>query len=370
MPSPCFVLEEKMLEKNLKLLALVQQKSGAKILLALKAFSMFKSFDLVAKHLSGAAAGGCYEARLAKEEMGLEVHSYSTALKEKNWPELLHLSDYLIFNSFSQWLKFRDKAMGFPTKKFGLRINPQHSEAQVEIYDPCMPGSRLGVIQEEMKPDELAGISGFHFHNLCQQDVAPLARTLAVIEEKFGPYLAQMEWMNFGGGHHITKPGYDIKGLVRLLTAFQKKHALQVYLEPGEAVTYQAGTLVGEVIDIVKNDQHIAILDISAATHIPDILEMPYRPEIINGFPAGSRKHTYQLSGPSCLAGDVIGDYSFDEPLTVGKRLVFTDMIHYTMVKTNTFNGIPLPSIAIWRKNGQLEIVKQFTYEDFKQRLS
>ncbi len=368
-PSPCFVLEEQELENNLKLLATVQKESGAKILLALKAFSMYSSFDLTSHYLAGAAASGKYEARLAHEKMVGEVHTYSPALKENDFQEVIQLSDYLIFNSFSQWRLFRDKTKEYPEKKFGLRINPQHQEAETEIYDPCMPGSRLGVTLDEMKTDELAGISGFHFHNLCQQGLEPLKRTLEVFEEKFGTFLAKLNWVNFGGGHHITKPGYDVQGLIVLLKNFQRKHDLQIYLEPGEAITYQAGTLVGEVIDIVRNDRDIAILDISATTHMPDILEMPYRPEITGGFPAGIQKYNYGLAGPSCLAGDVIGDYSFAEPLSIGQRIVFTDMIHYTMVKTTTFNGIPLPAIAIWKNNKRLEIIKQFTYEDFKSRL-
>jgi carboxynorspermidine decarboxylase len=369
-PSPCFVLEENILKKNLKILAQVQQESGAKILLALKAFAMFSAFDTVRVYLSGAAASGVYEARLAREEMGLEVHSFSPAIKESEFDELVLLSDHIVFNSISQWHRYRVKTQQYPEKKFGLRVNPQHSEAAVALYDPCAPGSRLGVIHATMADENLEGISGLHFHTLCEQEFEPLARTVAAFEKKFGHFLPDMEWINFGGGHHITKPGYDRQGLIRLVDSFQNKYGVQVYLEPGEAISYHTGVLVGEVVDLIWNSMHIAVLDVSAATHMPDVLEMPYRPEILAGFPPDTKKHTYRLAGPSCLAGDVIGDYSFEEPLKIGQRLVFTDMIHYTMVKTNTFNGVPLPAIAIWQNNEQLKMIKQFGYEDFKQRLS
>ncbi|MBU1641142.1 MAG: carboxynorspermidine decarboxylase [Proteobacteria bacterium] len=369
-PSPCFVLEEERLLANLEILADVQAQSGAKILLALKAFAMFSVFDQVGDYLFGAAASGLNEARLAWEEMGKEVHTFCPAIKEHDFATLAQLSDHLIFNSFSQWQRFRNQAADYPHTKFGMRINPEHSEGAVAIYDPCAPGSRLGVTLAEFKVDELAGLSGLHFHTLCEQEFAPLARTVAAFEEHFGPFMAGMEWLNFGGGHHITKPGYDVAGLVKLLIEVRDRYGVQLYLEPGEAISYQTGTLVGEVVDLVRNGMDIAILDVSAATHMPDVLEMPYRAEIVGAGLPGAKAHTYRLGGPSCLAGDVIGDYSFAAPLTIGQRLVFTDMIHYTMVKTNTFNGVGLPSIAIWRKNGELQLVKEFGYEDFKGRLS
>ncbi len=369
-PSPCFVLEEERLLANLEILADVQTQSGAKILLALKAFAMFSVFDQVGAYLCGAAASGLNEARLARQEMGKEVHTFNPAIKDRDFQELAELSDHLIFNSFSQWQRYRHRAADYPQTRFGMRINPCHSEGAVAIYDPCAPGSRLGVTAAEFKEAELSGISGLHFHTLCEQEFAPLARTVAAFEEQFAASIADMEWINFGGGHHITKPGYDVAGVVRLLVDFKERYDVQLYLEPGEAISYQAGTLVGEVVDIVRNDIDIAILDVSAATHMPDVLEMPYRPEIVGAGQAGEKPHTYRLGGPSCLAGDVIGDYSFAAPLTIGQRLVFTDMIHYTMVKTNTFNGVGLPAIAIWRKNGELELVKEFGYEDFKGRLS
>lgn len=369
-PSPCFVLEEERLLANLEILADVEAQSGAKVLLALKAFAMFSVFEEVGHYLSGAAASGVNEARLAREEMGKEVHTFNPAIKEADFPLLAALSGHLIFNSFSQWQRYRHLAPDFPQTKFGIRVNPRHSEGAVAIYDPCAPGSRLGVSLKEFQEAALAGISGLHFHTLCEQEFAPLARTVAAFEEQFGPYLGGMEWLNFGGGHHITKPGYDVAGLIRLLIEVRERYGVQLYLEPGEAISYQAGTLVGEVVDLIHNDMDIAILDVSVTTHMPDVLEMPYRPEIIGAAEPGVKAHTYRLGGPSCLAGDVIGDYSFAAPLAMGQRLVFTDMIHYTMVKTNTFNGVGLPAIAIWRKNGELELVKEFGYEDFKGRLS
>lgn len=370
MPSPCFVLEEELLERNLRILATVQKKSGAKILLALKAFAMFSSFEMIKQYLSGAAASGCNEARLAREEIGLEVHSFSPCIKEQDFDQLALLSDYLIFNSLSQWETFRRKAALHPQTHFGIRINPEHSEVPTTLYNPCAPKSRLGVTIEEMRAKNLQGLTGLHFHTLCEQGFSPLARTVCAFEKKFGKYLHQMKWVNFGGGHHITKPGYDIDGLISLLIRFQKQYKVQVYLEPGEAISYQSGTLVGEVVDVVKNGINIAILDISATAHTPDVLEMPYRPEVVEGHRFGEKKYNYRLAGSSCLAGDIIGDYSFDTPLAIGQRIVFDDMIHYTMVKTNTFNGVPLPSIAIWKKNNTLQIVKQFGYQDFKGRLS
>ncbi len=369
-PSPCYVLEQKILEENLHILEQVQQQSGAKILLALKAFAMHSTFDSVSKFLCGAAASGIHEARLAREELNLEVHSFSPAIKDHEFDDLLTYSDHIIFNSLSQWEKFRKKATQYPEKQFGLRINPEYSEAKVPLYDPCASGSRLGITNENISGQDLTGISGLHFHTLCEQGFEPLSRTVAAFEKKFNRYLTAMKWVNFGGGHHITKPDYDRKGLIQLLISFQKKYDLQVYLEPGEAISYHTGVLIGEVVDIIWNKINIAILDISATTHMPDVLEMPYRPDIIGAFPTKTHSHNYRLAGPSCLAGDIIGDYSFKKPLKIGQRLAFTDMIHYTMVKNNTFNGVPLPAIAIWGKDEQLSIVKQFGYDDFKQRLS
>lgn len=369
-PSPCFVLEEERLRANLEILARVQQASGAKILLALKAFAMFSVFDLVSAALSGAAASGLHEARLAREEMTGEVHTFCPAIKDGDFAELVLTSDHLIFNSLHQWHRFRGQAALSPDTRFGLRVNPCHSEGAVAIYDPCAPYSRLGVTSDQLTDQDLAGISGLHFHTLCEQGMDPLARTVVAFETQFAHLLSGMEWVNFGGGHLISKPGYDRAGLVELVRTMAERYNVRVYLEPGEAITWEAGTLVAEVVDIVHNKMDIAILDVSAATHMPDVLEMPYRPHVIGSGQPGELGHDYRLAGPSCLAGDIIGDYSFSTPLVIGQRLAFTDMMHYTMVKTNTFNGVPLPSIAIWRQNSGLEIVRRFGYKDFKQRLS
>lgn len=369
-PSPCFVLEEERLRANLEILGEVQQQSGAKILLALKAFAMFSVFDIIAENLCGAAASGIYEARLAAEEMGKAVHTFCPAIKDEDFDVLAKCSDHLIFNSLSQWQRFKEKAAQLPGSKFGLRVNPCHSEGAVPIYDPCAPLSRLGITAEQLVGQDLTGLSGLHFHTLCEQGFAPLARTFDIFEKQFGHLLESMQWLNLGGGHLISRPDYDRQALIDLLRYIAKRYDVQVYIEPGEAISLETGTLVAEVVDIVRNDMDIAILDVSAATHMPDVLEMPYRPHVINSGLPGEKGHDYRLAGPSCLAGDIIGDYSFTIPLSIGQRLAFTDMIHYTMVKTNTFNGVPLPSIAIWRQTQNLEIVRRFDYLDFKNRLS
>lgn len=400
-PSPCFVVDEVAIEQNLKILDRVQQESGAKVLLALKAFSMFSLAPLITKYLSGTCASGLHEALLAYEEFGgnkngeegtqeahKEMHVFSAAFTESDLKELLTFSDHIVFNSFSQWQRFqpliqhakteRKKKAGLKNNEpidFGLRINPMHSEGTAEIYDPCAAGSRLGIPFETFKqhaptPDDLvsAGISGLHYHTLCEQLFEPLDRTLVAVEAQFGEYLHKMKWVNFGGGHHITHPSYDVDKLITRIKAFQNKYDVQVYLEPGEAIAIHTGVLVSEVLDLGYNQMDLAILDTSATCHMPDTLEMPYRAEI---FGAGEKQYTYRLGGQTCLAGDVMGDYSFDQPLEVGQRLMFDDMSHYTMVKTSTFNGIGLPSLAIWNSNtDEIKIVKQFGYQDFKQRLS
>ncbi|UZJ45076.1 carboxynorspermidine decarboxylase [Marinimicrobium sp. C6131] len=374
-PSPCFVVDVAAVEENLKLLNRVQRESGAKVLAALKAFSCWRLGDLTARYLSGTCASGLHEARLGREYYGGEVHTYSAAFRESDLKEILDISDHVVFNSFSQWRRFRDLALAAqrrrPQLRFGLRINPEHSEGEVPLYDPCAPGSRMGVPASRFEPDLLEGISGLHFHTLCEQDVPPLERTVKAVEEKFGPWLAQMEWVNFGGGHHITQPGYQVDALIELIKDFSRRHDVQVYLEPGEAVAIHTGVLVAEVLDITWNQLDQAILDTSATCHMPDTLEMPYRADIWGAGEPGEFAHTYRLGGMTCLAGDVMGDYSFAEPLRVGQRLLFDDMSHYTMVKTSTFNGIPLPSIALWdSRTDELEVVRQFGYEDFKTRLS
>ena len=374
-PSPCFVVDELAVERNLKILHRVQEESGAKVLAALKAFSLWRLAPLVAKYLSGTCASGLHEARLGREEYGGEVHVFSAAYTERDLREILKLADHVVFNSFGQWQRFQpliqEARIARPHLRFGLRINPQHSEGDVPIYDPCAPCSRLGIPLSQFEGQSLEGITGLHFHTLCEQDVEPLKRTLMVVEEKFGHLLPQMEWVNFGGGHHITEPGYQVDELIELIRDFSARYNVQVFLEPGEAVAIHTGVLVTEVLDLAWNDMAQAILDTSATCHMPDILEMPYRPRVIGAGLPGEFAYSYRLGGMTCLAGDVVGDYSFAAPLEVGQRLVFDDMSHYTMVKTTTFNGINLPSIALWNpETDQLRVIRQFGYEDFRQRLS
>lgn len=374
-PSPCFVIDEVAIENNLKVLAKVQNESGAKVLMALKAFSMFSLAPLISDYLSGTSASGLYEARLGKEEFGGEVHTFSAAFSAKDLTEILQISDHVVFNSFNQWQNFQSIIQQAkkqrPALQFGLRVNPLHSEASTPLYDPCAPGSRLGIPYPQFENQDLSGISGLHFHTLCEQSYEPLDRTLNVIEEKFSDLLPVLEWVNFGGGHHITDAKYPIEKLIDRIKNFQAKYQLQVYLEPGEAIAIHSGVLVTEVLDIVHNDLDIAILDSSATCHMPDTLEMPYQADIFNATKHVNNAHNYRLGGMTCLAGDVMGDYSFTEPLQVGQRIIFDDMAHYTMVKTTTFNGVALPSIAIWNSNsGELQLVKQFSYDDFKSRLS
>lgn len=375
LPSPCFVVDEVAIERNLAILKQVSDQSGAKVLAALKAFSMWSLAPLSARYLSGTCASGLHEARLGFEHYGGEVHVFAAAYSEQDIVELLEFAHHIVFNSCSQWLRFRDSCMAAkqtrPELQFGLRINPEHSEGAVPIYDPCASGSRLGIPLSQLDESILTGISGLHFHTLCEQQFAPLARTVAVVEEKFGHLLGQMEWLNFGGGHHITAAGYDTKGLISLVKSIAERYQLQVYLEPGEAVAIGTGILSCEVLDITWNALDQAILDTSATCHMPDTIEMPYRADIMGAEQAGILPHTYRLGGLTCLAGDVMGDYSFANPLVVGQRLVFEDMSHYTMVKTSTFNGTKLPALAVWNsETDALQIVKEFGYQDFKNRLS
>jgi carboxynorspermidine decarboxylase len=373
-PSPCFVVDEVAIEENLRVLDAVQRASGAKILLALKAFSMWRLAPLVARYLKGTCASGLHEARLGREEFGGEVHTFSAAYTAADLPEILAISDHVVFNSFDQWKRFQPLVRAAqarrPQLRFGLRVNPERSEGAVPLYDPSAPHSRLGIVRAQFR-GSLEGISGLHFHTLCEQDFPPLARTVAAFEEKFGEFLPGMAWINFGGGHHITRPDYQVDDLVKLLCEFRDRHRVQLYLEPGEAIALEAGVLVAEVLDLPWNGMPLAILDTSATCHMPDVIEMPYRPRIIGTGEPGALAHTYRLGGQTCLAGDVIGDYSFDAPLAVGQRLVFEDMALYTMVKTTTFNGIRLPSIAIWNSaTDELRVVREFGYEDFRNRLS
>lgn len=371
-PSPAYVVDLGRLRHNLAILDDVQQRSGGKILLALKAFSMWSVFPLIRETLHGVCASSPWEARLGREEFGLEVHSFAAAFKESDVVELLGISNHLVFNSFAQLERFRplwEKEQG--RVSVGLRVNPEHSEGHTEMYDPCAPNSRLGIPRREFEGPTLSCVEGLHFHTLCEQLFEPLERTAKVFEEKFGEFLPQMRWLNFGGGHHITREGYDIDGLIELVKYFKEKYDLEIYLEPGEAIAIGTGILVGEVLDVVNNGIDIAILDVSATCHMPDILEMPYRPGITNGFDAGEKHYTYRLAGPSCLAGDIIGDWSFENPLLPGSRVAFEDMAHYTMVKSSTFNGIQHPHICTFEpETGELKVVRSFSYEDFKSKLS
>lgn len=367
-PTPCYVIDEGALIKNLEILKSVQDRTGCHILLAQKAFSNYKFYPLIGRYLSGATASGLFEARLAHEEMKGENHVFSPAYKEEEFDELLDICDHIVFNSFSQWKKFRDKALTHGGS-FGLRINPEYSTQEYGIYDPCSAGSRLGVTIDNFEENELDGIDGLHFHTLCEQNSDDLAATLKAVEEKFGKYLYNMKWLNFGGGHHITRKDYDIEILVSEIERIKDKYGVEVYLEPGEAVALNAGYLVTTVCELVKNGIDIAILDTSAACHMPDVIEMPYRPPLQNSGEAGEKKYTYRLSSLTCLAGDIIGDYSFDTPLKIGDRLIFNDMAIYTTVKNNTFNGMCLPSICGMDTDGSIEIIRQFGYGDFKERL-
>lgn len=369
-PSPSYVVDLGRLRHNLAILDHVQHKSGAKVLMALKAFSMWSVFPIISQTLQGVCASSPWEARLGREEFGGEVHSFAAAFKESDVRELLSISDHLVFNSFNQLERFRPlwEKSGV---SIGLRVNPEHSEGHTEIYDPCAPKSRLGIPRAEFEGKSLTGVDGLHFHALCEQLFEPLERTARVFEEKFGEFLPRMKWLNLGGGHHITREGYDIDGLVELVKHFRGKYGVEVYLEPGEAIAIGTGVLVSEVLDVVHNEMDIAILDVSATCHMPDCLEMPYRPAITGGGDAGEKPYTCRIGGPSCLAGDVLGDWSFEQPLQPGDRLCFEDMAHYTMVKTTTFNGIQHPAICTYEPStGELQVVRRFGYRDFKGRLS
>ncbi len=371
LPTPSYLVDQRLLIKNLELLASVKERTGCKILLAQKAFSMFSVYPLIAKYLDGVTSSGVMEARLGYEEMGKEVHTYAPAFADHEMDDVIRYSDHIVFNSFHQWNKFKDKVKNSGKQiECGLRLNPKYSEIDTDIYNPCFTGSRLGITPEQFQPDQLDGIDGLHFHTMCEQNSDTLERTLKVVDDTFGSYIKQMKWLNFGGGHHITRSDYDIETLIRCIQFAQDTYGVQVYLEPGEAVALNTGYLVSTVLDTIENGMHLAILDTSAACHMPDVLEMPYRPHIIGAGLPNEKTYTYRLGGPTCLAGDIIGDYSFDAPLKEGDKLIFCDMAHYTMVKNNTFNGMNLPSIALYSQENGLQIIKQFGYEDFKSRLS
>jgi carboxynorspermidine decarboxylase len=368
LPTPCYVIDRARLIKNLEILKSVKDAAGAKILLAQKAFSAFALYPLLEDYLDGFAASGLFEARLAKEEGFGENHVFSAAYREDEFDEILKYSDHVVFNSLSQYERFAKKAQNAGAA-VGLRINPECSTQDGHaIYDPCAPGSRLGITAAGLK-DLPEGISGLHFHTLCEQNADALKTTLEAVESRFSHLFDKISWINFGGGHHITRDDYDVELLCRLITHFREKYGLRVYLEPGEAIALNAGYLVCRVLDLTENGIKNAILDTSAACHMPDVLEMPYRPPLKDAGEPNEKPYTYRLGGPTCLAGDVIGDYSFDKPLSVGDRLVFEDMAIYSMVKNNTFNGMPLPHIAIADDDG-VHIRKSFSYADFKCRLS
>ncbi|MEW6427408.1 MAG: carboxynorspermidine decarboxylase [Thermodesulfobacteriota bacterium] len=371
-PTPCYVVDRAALQRNLDILAEVRDRAGCRILMALKGFSMFSLFPQILAHLDGLATSSLDECLLAWEESDKEIHLYAPAYSDEDFPKLLGMADHLVFNSFSQWQHHRQAVLASGRKvSCAIRINPEHREVKTAIYDPCGPHSRLGVTLAEFRPELLDGIEGLHFHTLCELNADALERTLAAVEKKFAPWLQQMRFVNFGGGHHITRPDYDRDLLVDLVRRFADRYGVEVYLEPGEAIALSTGVLVARVLDIVKNGMDIAILDTSAAAHMPDVLEMPYRPEIVGAGKPGDHPHTYRLGGLTCLAGDVIGDYSFPQPLVIGQKLVFCDMAHYTMVKNNTFNGVRLPSIAVCDcRDGSFEVIRRFGHEDYRGRLS
>lgn len=369
LPTPCYVIDEKRLTENLRILRGVQERTGAKILLAQKAFSCYHLYPLIGEYLAGTACSGLYEARLGYEEMGKENHVFSAAYRESEIDEIISYCGHIIFNSFSQLDRYRDRVLA-AGKKIGLRVNPECSTQEGhEIYDPCSPVSRLGITRKNFRADDLRGVTGLHFHTLCEQNSDDLEKTLDAVEEKFGEFLSGMEWINFGGGHHITREDYDIPRLERCIHRIQDKYGLEVYLEPGEAVALNAGYLVTQVLDLTENDMPIAILDTSAACHMPDVLEMPYRPPLFGSGESGEKQYSYRLGSQTCLSGDMIGEYSFDEPLSIGDRLVFGDMAIYSMVKNNTFNGMPLPSILLLKQDGSVQVLKEFGYENFRIRL-
>ncbi len=369
--TPYYLCYEELLESNLKLLSNVQSKSGAKIILALKGFAMWGTFDLVKKYLHGCTASGLHEALLAKEEFGKEVHTYSPAFKEEDIETIAKISDHIVFNSPNQLFLYKDRVKAInPKISISLRINPEYSESPVDIYNPCGIYSRLGTTLKNFDTEVLNSIDGLNFHALCEQNVEALEKVLEAFKEKFAKYFKNLKYINFGGGHHITKKGYDVEKLIRIIKDFREKYSVDVYLEPGEAVGWETGVLVSSVLDIVHNGMDIAILDTSAEAHMPDTLAMPYRADVRDSGKAREKKYTYRLAGNTCLAGDIMGDYSFDEPLQIGDKIIFEDQIHYTFVKNTTFNGIKLPSLLIKRKNGTLELVKEFGYEDYKNRLS
>lgn len=369
-PTPAYVIDEAKLVNNLEILKSVQDRTGCKVLLAQKAFSMYATYPLISQYLAGTTASGLYEAKLAREEFGGEVHVFAPAFKDADLEEILEIADHIVFNSERQLRKHVDKCRAAGVS-VGLRINPECStQDEHALYDPCATGSRFGVRIDQFSKDLLDLVDGLHFHTLCEQNSDDLKTTLEAVEDKFGPYLHRIKWLNMGGGHHVTREDYDVELLISSIQHMQETYGLEVYIEPGEAIALNAGYLVTEVLDIVENGIETLVLDASATCHMPDVLEMPYRPPLRNGFEAGEKAYTYRLSSNTCLTGDIIGDYSFEKPVEIGDKLYFEDMAIYSFVKNNTFNGIGLPSLALMDKSGNCRIIKEFGYEDFKGRLS
>ncbi len=367
-PSPCYVLDNERLIKNLKLLQSIEQRAHVKIICALKGFSFWHVFPTIKNYLSGATASSLNEARLAREEMNSEVHVFAPLYEDDEIDAILTLADHITFNSFSQWQRFKTKTKAAHVSS-GIRVNPESSSVETDLYNPCGKFSRLGVTAKEFREDLLEGIEGLHFHALCEQNADALENVLSAFEEKFGRFIPQMKWVNFGGGHHITRKDYDVERLIRILNGFHARYPhVEIILEPGEAIGWQTGELVATVGDIVHNETAIAILNVSVSAHMPDCLEMPYRPHVSGSALPGEKPFTYKLAGNTCLAGDVLGDYSFDAPLQIGDKIIFEDMIHYTMVKTTFFNGVRHPSIGIF-ENGQFKLLRQFTYTQYKEKL-
>ena len=365
-------MEENKLRKNLELLADIKQQTDIKILLALKGYALWKSFDMVSEYLDGCCASGLHEALLADEKFAKEIHTFSPAFTGDEIEDISNISHHLVFNSMNQYHTYSKKAKDTnPNISIGIRVNPEKSSSPVAMYDPCGLYSRLGVKVDDFDESILSDIDGLHFHALCEQDADALDLVLEAFEEKFGVYLSKLKWVNFGGGHHITREDYDVPTLITLLKSFSSRYPhLQIYIEPGEAIGWQTGTLIATVLDIVHNGIDIAILDISAEAHMPDTIIMPYRADVRDAGLANEKRFTYRLAGNTCLSGDIMGDYSFDEPLEIGDRVIFEDQMHYTMVKATTFNGIKLPMIAMLREDGSVDILKRFGYEDFRDRLS
>ena len=373
LPSPCYLLEEDLLRRNLAIIKSVKERAGVDIILAFKAFAMWRAFPIVREYIPTSTASSIHEARLAHEELGCLAHTYSPAYTDATFDTILQHSSHITFNSLSQYEHFAQRVAQYDRHiSCGLRINPEFSDVETDLYNPCAPGSRLGIIADQLPAQLPAGIEGLHFHTLCESTSYDLERTLAVVEERFAPWLAQVKWLNMGGGHLMTRKGYDVEHLISLLTAFRSRHPhLHIIMEPGSAFAWQTGTLHTTIVDIVENHGiFTAILDASFACHMPDCLEMPYKPAIRGAKEPGTTPYTYRMGGNSCLSGDFVGDWSFDSPLHIGDKIIFEDMIHYTVVKTTMFNGVPHPAIAMQKSDGEIQVWKEFTYEDYKQRMS